>query len=227
LRTLLFCTAWAEGAGELDLRVGRWVRHHAALPWPCDVRLAVAGDGIAGDVAWPAGDYARLNHQPHLGRPGHLAYPGWWRSFSSSLTLACDVGAERIWHVESDFFIASERMIARMDAHISGWTAFWCGRWGFPETAVQLIAGDRYRALQDIRTQLEGGAFRTFDGQHAEHVLPFDEVERGMVGDRYGEAGLDPRGIADLDYYGQLGPGLDPIFVAAGEGLSGSAELVR
>jgi hypothetical protein len=217
LRTLLFCTAWADNAEALDRRVGRWVRHHASIPWPCDVRLAVAADGIDPDVPWPAGDYERLNHVPHLGRPDHLSYPGWWRSFTSGLTLACNVGAVRMWHVESDFFVASERMVDRLHAATRGWTAFWCERWGFAETAVQAICCDRYRDLQDLKTRLEVGGYRTFDGQHAEHVLPFDQVERGMVGDRYGEAGVDPRSIPGLDYYGQLGPEFDPLFARKGE----------
>jgi hypothetical protein len=211
MRTLLFCTAWGETSNALERRLGRWVRHHAALHYPCDVALGAIADGIPVSVGWPSGDYHQVNFEPHLGRPSHLSYPGWWRSFTYGAALARSIHCQRIWHVESDFFIASHRMIARLDSLRSGWSAFWCHRHGFAETAVQVIGADRFQALDNLRDRIH-----TFDGQHAEAVLPFDQVIKDMVGDRYGEMGTRPQDVPGLDYYGQLPDG-EPAWFETGE----------
>ena len=213
MRTLLFCTAWADSTEALDRRLGRWLRHHAGLPWPCEVRLAVATDGLPANVTRPepALDYLFWNHEPHLGRPAHLNYPGWWRSFTSSLDLARMIGAERIWHVESDFLVTSSKMIERLDTARAGWTAFWCPRHNFPETAIQVIGGDRFEKMASLKAELQGSGYRRFIGRHAEEVLPFDTIDRSMNGDRYGEAGIDPKTIEGLDFYGQAPDALEAI----------------
>jgi hypothetical protein len=215
MRTLLFCTSVARGANErgdpVDTRIQKWIDHHAAIPWPCSMMYAVFVDGDAAPPVWPSsrpawdrwGAFHHLNLFPHLGRPGHLAYPGWWRSFIYALRWARVVGAERIWHVESDFFIASERMVQRMDAERSGWSAFWCPHYGFAESAIEIIPNDRYEVFGRVSDRAATDQFRFYDGQHAEACLPFDRVIQDMVGDRYGEDDRDPATIPDLDFYGQ------------------------
>lgn len=198
MRTLLFCTAWSDSTEAMATRVGRWLDHHAMLPYPCEVVLAVIGDGIDGSIQWPGGFYQRANLQPHLGRPSHLDYPGWWRSFGHSATIARELECKRIWHVESDFFIASQRMINRMSEIETGWIAFWCARHNFPETAIQVIGEEHFDKLADL-----GARHMDFAGKHAEHIIPFTTIIRDMKGDRYGESDADPTTIAGLDYYGQ------------------------
>jgi hypothetical protein len=217
VKTLLHCTAWAETTAELDHRVGRWLRHHQAIPWPAttDMRYGVTGDGIGPEVVWPAGDYEAENLLPHLGRPSHLAYPGWWRSFTYSVVMAEQIGADRIWHVESDFFLASRRMIERLSDVRSGWVAFWCPRHQFAEAAVQVICRDRFNQLHAIRNRLMASNWTCFDNDHAEFVFPFDQVDRSMCGDRFGEAGVDPLAVAGLDFYGQLRGDFGPVFEGA------------
>lgn len=205
MKTLLFCTAWADSTEAMAARVGRWVAHHDAIAYPCTVELAVIGDGIAPSITWPAGAYHRTNLEPHLGRPAHLDYPGWWRSFGHAATVARELGCRRIWHVESDFFLASRRMVNKLNEIEQGWVVFWCARHGFPETAVQAIGEENFDLLADL-----GAKHMTFAGRHAEHIIPFTTVIRDMVGDRYGETGVPPETIAGLDYYGQC-PGHIPM----------------
>jgi hypothetical protein len=198
MRTLLFCTAWGESTEAMANRLGRWVEHHSALPYPCPVVLAAIGDGIDEEIEWPPGDYIRHNLMPHLGRPSHLEYPGWWRSFSHAATVALESGCERVWHVESDFFLASQRMLNRMNEIEQGWIAFWCHRHGFPETAVQVVGAEHFGTMAGL-----WGRHEDFIGKHAEHVLPLTTIICDMVGDRYGETAVDPATIAGLDFYGQ------------------------
>jgi hypothetical protein len=210
LKTLVFCTAWAETTADLDARVGRWLRHHQAIPWPCEVVIAVFADGLPEPVTWPAGDYFRANLYPHLGRPNHLSYPGWWRSFAYASRAARLAGCERIIHIESDFYICSWRMVDKLAELTSGWTAFWCARHGFPESAIQVIGPNRFSEIDSLWEQLSMTDFRGFDGCHAEWSLPFDRIVREMTGDRYGELGKEPRSIPGIDWYGQLTPDLKP-----------------
>jgi hypothetical protein len=198
LKTLVFCTAWSDSAEHMRSRVGRWAEHHSRLPWPCSVELAVIGDGIAPEIPWPDGNYRAVNLEPHLGRPSHLDYPGWWRSFGYAATIAREAGCHRIWHVESDFFLASWRMIVRMNEIEQGWIAFWCPRHGFPETAIQVIAEEHFDQLAELGRQC-----REFAGRHAEHVIPFSTIICDMKGDRYGEGGTPPNEIPGLDFFGQ------------------------
>lgn len=198
MRTLLFCTAWASDQAHMDGRVGKWLKHHAGLPYPRETKLAVIGDGIATEIAWPHGDYHRVNLEPHLGRPSHLDYPGWWRSFAHSAHVARELGCERIWHCESDFMLCSWRMICRMNEIEEGWVAFWCGRHSMPETGVQVISHHYFDTLAAF-----GQRINTLGGIHAEHVIPFTSIIRDMVGDRFGEAGTPPEAIPMVDYYGQ------------------------
>ena len=120
MRTLLFCTIYAEDQAGMG-RLEKWLEHHQGLAYPCEVKLAAIGDGIDPRIYWPSGLDSISNLQPHLGRPSHLNYPGWWRSFAHSVTVARANQCRRIWHVESDFFIASQRMIDRMHSLTRGW----------------------------------------------------------------------------------------------------------
>lgn len=207
MKTLLFCTAWADSTEAMANRVGRWFTHHGSIPYPCPVELAVIADGIAPGIRWPDGAYYRANLEPHLGRPSHLDYPGWWRSFGHAAKVARELGCQRIWHVESDFFLASHRMVNKMNEIERGWVVFWCARHGFPETAVQVIAEEYFGKLSKMERD-----YHSFRGRHAEHILPFTTVIRDMVGDRYGELGVMPETIADLDYYGQCPGNIPMIF---------------
>jgi hypothetical protein len=184
-------------------RVGRWLNHHGRIAYPCDVEFAVVGDGIAPEITWPQivhppGNYHAANLAPHLGRPSHLDYPGWWRSFGHAATIARDLGCRRIWHVESDFYLASRRMVNKMNEIEKGWITFWCPRHAFPETGIQVIAEEHFDQLA-----LVGERCQKFSGRHAEHVLPITTIICDMVGDRYGESEVNPATIEGLDFYGQ------------------------
>lgn len=209
MRTLLFCTAWADSQEHMEWRVGRWLDHHAMISWPCEVELAVIGDGIDAAIGWPRGRgrYRGVNLHPHLGRPSHLDYPGWWRSFGQSGALARRLGCQRIWHVESDFFLASRRMVNRMNEIERGWAAFWCSRYNFPETAIQVIGEEHFDRLAEFERDCH-----LFQGQHAEHIIPIVTIIRDVVGDRYGERGVSPELIKGLDFYGQRPGDITPIF---------------
>jgi hypothetical protein len=131
----------------------------------------------------------------HLGRPDTLNFPGWHRSFAFAVAYAEKAGFDRVIHLESDAFLVSPRMRAYVRARTSGWTAMWCEKYHFPEIAVQIIGTDKLPALLSFTQAPYAGMI----GKLPEFALrPHTEVERDMVGDRYGETDKDVPRTADF-----------------------------
>jgi hypothetical protein len=205
--TLIFCTSYVADGAAWSTRYRRWLDHHGAIPWH-DALLCLIDDAspfvppTTEVICVPAG--APLPDAPslplmvrfpdRLGRPALIRYPGWWRSFLHSLVVARHYGCERIVHIESDSFVLSRRMAAFVEGRRSGWTAFWCPRWRFPETCIQVICADQFDAMQ----RLADDGWDRHAGQLAERELPFTDVVRDPHGNRYGEFRSRIPGFADF-----------------------------
>lgn len=211
--TLVFCTSYVAGAADWAGRYRRWLQHHRAIPWQRAL-LALIDDASpywppATEVTsvrvgqpWPAAPKLPLmvHFDQRLGRSGMVHYPGWWRSFLASSEVARLYGCTKIVHIESDAFVLSRRMLDFIESRERGWTAFWCPRWRFPETAIQVICSDQFDAMSAIAA----GGLERLGGRLAEHVLPFTEVVREPHGNRYGETRTRIPGFAD--FAAQVGP---------------------
>lgn len=205
--TLVFCTSYIADEDGWNGRYRRWLAHHAALPWdrallcmvddgspwlpdPSLIQVVGAGDALPERPMLPI----LLRFPDRLGRASLHEYPGWWRSFLQSLAVARHYGCSRIVHVESDAYVLSRRMLDFVQARQSGWTVFWCPRWNFAETAVQVICQDSFGAMQAV---LDGG-WQRHAGLPAERVLPFTGIVREPHGNRYGEFRSSIPGYADF-----------------------------
>jgi hypothetical protein len=211
-RTLVFCTSYVADAQAWESRYRRWLQHHGAIDWG-DAVLCMIDDAspftspqdelpCQPTDALPAAPPPRamLRFGERLGRAGLTHYPGWWRSFLFSGTAARQFGCNRIVHVESDTYVLSHRMRDFMLGLQSGWTGFWCPRWNFPETCVQVICEDQFPVLHSMWTR----GWRHYEGQLAERILPFTQVVREPHGNRYGEARSRIPSFAD--FAAQVGP---------------------
>lgn len=123
----------------------------------------------------------------NYGRQSSDIFPGWWRSFTFSSQIAKKYSFSRIIHCESDAYVVSHRLASYIERTTAGWVAFWCPRYEFPETAIQVICEDSFASLEsfyklgeDFWYQREGLVGL------AEQILPF-RVEKRFIGDRYGE----------------------------------------
>ncbi len=159
-----------------------------------------------------------ITFNEHLGRPSQKEYPGWWRSFTYSVKIAEKYGFKKIVHIESDFFIVSDRLIQFLHSLNKGWTSLYSSHLNFPETAVQIICQDNLAHLENIRRTAEATNYK-FD-QMAERFLPFTSVCKDFTGDRLGEIAVlkqwmtDKNGISGLDFYGQLPTYAKPLSVS-------------
>jgi GR25 family glycosyltransferase involved in LPS biosynthesis len=208
--TLIFCTSYFEDQKVWEGRYRRWLNYYADifqndllfmiddgspyLPQDCDVRINEGLETIA------IGEKATIFRFPdRLGRPSILNYPGWFRSFTFSVAIAKRLQVRKIVHVESDLYILSRRAVEFIKAATGGWTVFWSPKWGFPETALQIICEDSFDALEQLRTI----PYKTrYVGKRIEELLPYSYIEKRIYGDRFSEYGSNiPR---DADFAAQV-----------------------
>jgi hypothetical protein len=196
MNTLLFCTAYADSPQRWESRYRKWLDFFSRGPVARD-QILMIDDGSASLPAWrglrvlqdlpearPAEKTVLYHFTQNLGRSATLVYPGWFRSFAFAATYARKYGFTKIVHVESDCFLYSERMVRFVNGLSCGWTTFWCESQGFPETCIQVICADQFDAYLKLSTidyaaQLANRAIET--------LLPFTDVCKDFVGDRYGE----------------------------------------
>jgi hypothetical protein len=125
---------------------------------------------------------------------------GWYRSFFFSVQLAERFGYEKIIHLESDAYLVTQKICDYIDSLNSGWVSFYCPKYRFPETSIQVICKDNFDKLK----QMSSVPLDSYKTSLAEDVIPFTHVESNLVGDRYGEC--TDKQIPEVDYYNQCKP---------------------
>ncbi len=205
--TLVFCTSYMANRGEWLGRYRRWLDHHAPLPFdrplfcmiddaspylPDQEKVQTIESGQPFPLPPTRPLMVRFGNR--LGRSAVDNYPGWWRSFLFSVLVAGNYGCRKIVHIESDAYVLSRRMVEFIRRRDSGWTAFWCPRWNFPETGIQVVCEDRFDAM---RGMWEAG-WERHAGKYAERILPFTDVVKDPHGNRYGEFRTRIPGFADF-----------------------------
>jgi hypothetical protein len=230
MKSFLFCTSYInnEISGQHSLRYKKWIEYYSSIKKELGVEyIFVIDDGSAiqdlamgdeiGLINMDRGLPARLSKKiniltfrDHLGRQvqNYAAYPGWWRSFTYSVKIADKYGFKKIVHIESDFYVISQRLRDFLKRLKCGWTALYSSFYHFPETAIQIICQDCFALLIEICAKAESSKYE-FD-RVAEEVLPFTSVIRHFRGDRIWEPQVLNDWVSGLietedpDYFGQL-----------------------
>ena len=196
MKTLLFCTSYMKDADAWQQRYRRWLDYYRNGPIKAD-KILMIDDGSpylppAKTIQTMRADSDISAHQPvhgivrfekNLGRQSMSLYPGWWRSFLHSVTIARTIGADKIVHIESDAFALSQPLANFINDTQSGWHVMWAQRYAMPETAIQIIGQDQFAALEKLRGDYPNLDFPDI----AERLLPFTSVNRQFKGDRYSE----------------------------------------
>jgi hypothetical protein len=134
----------------------------------------------------------------HIPRREHLKYGYWYAALAIAGRYALDMRYEKIIYIDTDMYPMSDRMCEYTKRLTTGWTGLWCHLHKFPETNYQIIGPDKLQAFYDFHSR----DFLTFyPDKDAESQTPFTRIEKGLVGDRYGEMNVAP--AAGMDYYGQ------------------------
>jgi hypothetical protein len=200
MRTLVFCTAYADDPSAWADRYRPWVDAvlagglgayqillvddgSASLPgWPDTHLVSVDVLGDAFDV--PVRGPVLLAHfRQRRGRADVLNFPGWHRSFCFAALYAQRHQFDRVIHIESDAYVISRRAQDFLAGFSGGWAAFWATRYDMPESAIQVAAGEGVLAMAQFARQ----PYDALIGQTHERMMPFTAVEKRFDGDRYGE----------------------------------------
>lgn len=196
IETLVFCTSYIANQDDWSARYERWLDHHSRLPFgralfcmidDASLYLPDLNKVHTIEVGQPYPEMPTralmVRFQNRLGRPAVDNYPGWWRSFLFSCQIAKHYRCKKIVHIESDAYVLTQHMLDFIVERDSGWTSFWCPRWNFPETAIQVICEDQFAEMQKF---WEAG-WERYAGECAELILPFTQVAKEPHGNRYGE----------------------------------------
>ncbi len=193
-KTLVFCTAYAHSLRGWNVRYRQWLdavrvsslRHDQllliddgspALPTWTDIKIV---SSLHDDVNEAS---AVLHHfQCRLGNDAG-PWPGWNRSFLYAARYAKQHGFERIVHLESDAFLISDRLCRNLNEIEDEWVTLWCPRHSMPESGIQVMAGSGLQMFFDFASK----PYSERIGKTAELGFPRTRVEKGFVGDRYGE----------------------------------------
>lgn len=223
MRTLVYCTAYADTQAVWQSRYRAWIEAQSrpAIHWD---QLLIVDDGspvlpewndvsLVREIEAPTPEEVRsdarvvlYHHEFRLGRAALFDFPGWHRSFAFGARYAQAHGFDKIVHLESDAFLVSRRMRRLVDAHRAGWVIPWSERYKFPEIAIQLVGPDQVDAFAAFAARPYGWM------RHRVHEPLFTptHIERGLVGERYGES-ADPI-PRDADYATQVPSQREPSY---------------
>ena len=211
MTTLIFCTSYADTPSLWHQRYRKWVDYFADSGLEFD-QMLVVDDGSPILPQWtdfdvltefsaqrPKGGRVLHHFSNNLGRQGILHYPGWYRSFGFAAQYAKAHQFTKVIHVESDAYLISPRIVDFINDRQTGWTTFWCPRWKFEESAIQVICQDQLEAFFQITQQDYASVYA---GKLLDRMLPYTSVRKDFVGDRYAEGdGVIP---PNVDYICQF-----------------------
>lgn len=194
MKTLLFCTAYIPGN---TYRYIDWINYYSEVYPEFDLLLVHDGPldtALKQEIIDNTNGYVNDNNfkdfDTKLEREVHWVFPSWYRSFYYAIKVG-QQNYDKIIHIESDAYIVSERLKQYMKEKNNGWVSMFSRKYGFPESAIQIINKDVFDLLDTLPEMYN---FET----HIEYFLPFTEVCKDFVGDRYGEVGKLPQ--YSIDY---------------------------
>jgi hypothetical protein len=181
MKTLLFCTSYADSENEWAERYKKWYEYYGKSTLAHDQRMIFDDASPVMPSFLPDKDFYRFD--THLGRDSGHDYAGWYRSFSQAAVYGQENGFEKIIHAESDAYFISPRIIDFINSLTSGWHTFWCHKHNFQESALQVICPDQIQNYRNFTNH----PYSVYRNQLFDAMLPYTDVHRHFIGDRYGE----------------------------------------
>lgn len=139
--------------------------------------------------------------EPHFDRPSHLDYKYLWRAVHKLQDLFKIY--DKIIYMDNDFYMISDKMFKYVEDLNSGWTTFYSHHYNFPETGCHIITKD-CQEYKNFVNMSQDEFIAKYNLQTMENILPVTHVEKGMIGDRYGEfKDKDKIDKSTIDYWAQ------------------------
>jgi tetratricopeptide (TPR) repeat protein len=200
MKTLVFCTAYSETEETWERRYGRWISSVQSAHLGAE-QILIVDDGskilpkwnnveifqekISGSIEKirSTSEVIFYHFDKRLGRNDIFDFPGWHRSFRAAVLYAIENKFDKIIHIESDSHLISERIREYFRNYNDGWSVLWCEKYNFPEMAIQVIAGSSLKNLLDFFSR----PYQEMVGKAHENLLPYTEIQKGFIGERYGE----------------------------------------
>lgn len=131
-------------------------------------------------------------------RNGVYDYKYWWRAiyFFEEILKEYD----KIVYLDNDFYLLTPKICEYITNLNSGWTSLYSAKYGFPESACQILLKD----CEAYHNFVADGDFKKHVGKAAELIIPFTHVEKGFNGDRLGEGLPHPLQLPEHDYWAQM-----------------------
>ena len=192
MKTLLFCTSYADSNEIWENKYRTWYDFHQQSLLKADQIVFIDDCSPCAPSFLSEKDFIKLS--PPLGYPQTSVYPGWYRSFSHAYHVACLGGFEKIIHVESDAYLLSDRIINFLNTVSSGWHSMWHPTNAYPESAVQVICADQFQAYRNFTS----APYEVYAHHTIEKEMPFTEIHKEFIGDRYGETNQQIPANADF-----------------------------
>lgn len=136
-----------------------------------------------------------------LTRGEHLDYPYVWRGVYFVQELI-KLGYEKIIYCETDAFILSRPLAHYIRGLDSGFVSFYSPRYNFPLAEITVLCKDAFPRFIDWCSQMTWQE-RNKQRLLYETALPFTGIQRGFIGDRYGEFEGNIQQTPYLDFYTQ------------------------
>ena len=213
MKTFIFCTSYFDNKIVYKKRYLKWINYYLDHPLTDDKEIFLIDDGS--NLDFVDRDLVNIIQEDQIGNHKYLdkvnlfhfekrqgrekaanSY-GWWRSYMQCIKIAKTYNYDRIIHIESDFYAISKRLTDFYNDYNSGWLAFWCPKYSFPESAMQIICKDQFSNFESFVSK---GYDHLLDRQ-AEHNTPFSHIEKSFIGDRFGERSSVQ--IPNVDFFGQ------------------------
>ncbi len=217
-KTILFSLCWVGEPHRLK-RYEKWLdynlKNQSTLGWdeiilvdnasPFEELRKLGGriyNATTGELLEINGDRPIKIYRFHefLARISIWDYPYCWRGLEYMQQHIIGPEVDKIICLDSDFYALTYKIADYIKNLTTGWVAFWCPKYGFPETAFHVICKDAFSTVQRFPIP----SYSHYKYATMEVLLPFTLVNKDFIGDRYGEGDL-PQTV-EMDFYGQTGP---------------------
>lgn len=129
------------------------------------------------------------------GRHSTYDYRHLWRVVYHLKELLKDF--DKVLMIDTDTYILSPNCLKFLKDVETGWHVFWSNKYQFPAAEVQVVCKDMLPVIEEFTSK----PIESYYGKCMETTLPYTEIHKEFIGDRYGETFLMQH--PKMDWYSQ------------------------